>query len=136
MSMDKRLETLMYLHIIGGLYLLATGPALFQTLLLFQILYITFGILNLYVVWKIWYAQIGESTWIASLLGIAFGLGSTLLLLLLVGLSEPTTIPENGIGAIERVTRILTFVYPGFIIFLVQAYKFYLDLPILRSQKE
>ncbi|MFQ5951195.1 MAG: hypothetical protein ACE5KH_03825 [Candidatus Geothermarchaeales archaeon] len=110
----NRAETLMFLHVIGGLYLVASGPAVFGAIISFQILYIVFGLLNLYVVWKIWSREIGRSTWIISLLGIAFGLGSSVFFVILGGLA------------------LTLFFYPGLIIFAVIAYKFYLDLAVLR----
>lgn len=111
---EFKAETLMYLHVIGGLYLMASGPAVFQGIVSFQFLYIVFGLVNLFVVWKIWSSKIGKSTWIISLLGIAFGLGSSLFFVILGGLT------------------LTLFFYPGLIIFAVMAYKFYVDLAVLR----
>ena len=111
---EFKAETLMYLHVIGGLYLMASGPAVFQGIVSFQFLYIVFGLVNLFVVWKIWSSKIGKSTWIISLLGIAFGLGSSLFFVILGGLT------------------LTLFFYPGLIIFAVIAYKFYVDLAVLR----
>jgi len=111
---EFRAETLMYLHVIGGFYLMASGPAVFEGIVSFQFLYIVFGLVNLFVVWKIWSREIGKSTWIISLLGIAFGLGSSLFFVILGGLT------------------LTLFFYPGLIIFAVTAYRFYLDLAVLR----
>ena len=111
---EFKAETLMYLHVIGGLYLMASGPAVFQGIVSFQFLYIVFGLVNLFVVWKIWSSKIGKSTWIISLLGIAFGLGSSLFFVILGGLT------------------LTLFFYPGLIIFAVIAYRFYVDLAVLR----
>ncbi len=111
---EFKAETLMYLHVIGGLYLMASGPAVFQGIVSFQFLYIVFGLVNMFVVWKIWSSKIGKSTWIISLLGIAFGLGSSLFFVILGGLT------------------LTLFFYPGLIIFAVIAYKFYVDLAVLR----
>lgn len=111
---EFRAETLMYLHVIGGLYLMASGPAVFEGIVSFQFLYIVFGLVNLFVVWKIWSSKMGKSTWIISLLGIAFGLGSSLFFVILGGLT------------------LTLFFYPGLIIFAVTAYRFYVDLAVLR----
>ena len=111
---EFKAETLMYLHVIGGLYLMASGPAVFQGIVSFQFLYIVFGLVNLFVVWKIWSSNMGKSTWIISLLGIAFGLGSSLFFVILGGLT------------------LTLFFYPGLIIFAVIAYRFYVDLAVLR----
>jgi len=111
---EFKAETLMYLHVIGGLYLMASGPAVFQGIVSFQFLYIVFGLVNMFVVWKIWSSKIGKSTWIISLLGIAFGLGSSLFFVILGGLT------------------LTLFFYPGLIIFAVIAYRFYVDLAVLR----